>query len=277
MPAGSGRAKEPHHFCPDLYSPRYVHDRQRYEALFDCDDARSAKRVGEASVFYLYSEQAPTLIHEYSPDARIVAMLRNPVDMIHSLHSQRLFSGHEEIEDFAEALAAEPERARGERLPAHGHPVQALQYRRLGRYASFLQRYLDTFGPERVHVILFDDFTADTPHSYRSLLQFLEVDPAHVPDFRVVNPNSRVRSTRLRNFLKFSRWSTPLKAAGRRIMSAEHRRALAARIQSANQVVAPRPAMHTDLRRSLIEEFAPHNRQLEALLGRDLGTWLPSW
>ena len=107
--------KEPHFFGRDLYSPRFIRDEERYLSLFY--GAESHKRAGEASVYYLCSKRAAKEIKEFSPSACIIIMLRNPADMIYSLHSQRLYSGHENISDFEAALEAEEERKRGLRCP----------------------------------------------------------------------------------------------------------------------------------------------------------------
>ena len=75
---------------------------------------KGEKRLGEASVWYLYSKTAAQEIYSFNPDAQIVVMLRNPADMLYSQHSQFLYNGNEDIEDFSEALAAEPERTKPE-------------------------------------------------------------------------------------------------------------------------------------------------------------------
>ncbi len=70
-------------------------------------------RHGEAryrtdrSVFYLFSSRAAAEIHDYDPGSRVIALLRNPVDQMHSQHSEMLFQGDEDIASFEGALAAE--------------------------------------------------------------------------------------------------------------------------------------------------------------------------
>ncbi len=60
-------------------------------------DAGEAKRIGEASTRYLYSKDAPRLIADTQPNAYVVAILRNPVDMIASLHAHKLAGGTEDL------------------------------------------------------------------------------------------------------------------------------------------------------------------------------------
>ena len=87
-------------------------------------------------------------------------MLRNPVDVMYAQHNQLIFNVIEDIPDFAEALAAEPERRAGRRLPPGPINVENLFYRHSVRFAEQLERYFDVFGRERVHVMLFDDLTS---------------------------------------------------------------------------------------------------------------------
>src|SRR5947207_13310329 len=97
--------KEVHFFGADLHLENDVQDLSTYLELFA--DAKNEFRVGEASVWYLYSRHAAKEIKQFSAGSRIIIQLRNPVDMVHSLHSQLLFSGVEDIQDFESALRAE--------------------------------------------------------------------------------------------------------------------------------------------------------------------------
>src|SRR5438093_1590857 len=78
--------KEPHFFGSDLYHPGFVRNLDEYLSLFL--EAGNKKRAGEASVWYLYSRNAAAEIMAFCPSARIIAMLRNPVDMMYSNYCQ---------------------------------------------------------------------------------------------------------------------------------------------------------------------------------------------
>ncbi len=186
--------KEPHYFCPDVNAPFAVRDEAAYRALF-----RNARGqvAGESSATYLYSRVAAEKIYTASPDARIVAVVRNPLEMIPSLHSQRRVNGTEPCETLAAALGAEPKRKTGE-LPATGaFPF----YYDAACYTEQVQRYLDVFPAERVRIIVFDDLKRDVGGVYADLLEFLELSPFK-PDFRVVNRNKRVRSAALQRVVE---------------------------------------------------------------------------
>ena len=93
--------KEPCYFCNDFPRKRYVESESDYTALFR--KAKSGSILGEGSVWYLYSECAIENIYQFNPNAKIIAMIRNPVDLVYSLHSQLVYSGEETISDFEEA------------------------------------------------------------------------------------------------------------------------------------------------------------------------------
>ena len=251
--------KEPHHFCPDVNAPFAVRDEGAYRALF-----RNARErvVGESSATYLYSRVAAEQLRAANPDARIVAVVRNPLEMIPSLHSQRRVNGTEPCRTLAEALEAEPKRKTGE-LPATGaFPF----YYDAARYTEQLKRYLDVFPAERVRVVVFDDFKRDVGSVYAELLEFLKLSP-FTPDFRVVNRNKRVRSAALQRVVE-NPASLP-----NRLPGAFGRFAYKAldRLNSASAVRTElEPAVKEQLKRDFRDEVA----NLSDLLGRDLRGWL---
>ena len=263
--------KELHYFGSDLtLKKRARRDLDWYLAHF----ARHAgeKRIGEASVYYLCSTRAAAEIKAFCPAARIIIMLRNPVDMIYSLHSQLLYSGNESIADLHAALAAEPQRRAGRSIPRTTRVVESLFYRQMARYGNHVQRYLDQFSSERIHIIVFDDFKSDTAGVFRNVLRFLDVDDSFAPDLAVVNPNKVLRSARLHRFLL----SPPRlgKGLARALVPRALRQAAGDRLRQWNTVYRPRPALAPELRRQLQHEFAAEIERLGKLIGRDLSAWL---
>ncbi len=264
--------KEPLYFGDDLTRRYGRMTREQYLSLFA--DARDGQRVGEASAWYLYSRCAAGEIRDFAPQAQIIVMLRNPVDVMHAQHSQLLFNAAEDIPDFAEALAAEPERRRGERLPPGPIRLETLYYRESVRFAEQLERYFEAFGRDRVHVILYDDFRDQTLRTYAGTLAFLGVDTGFEPQIEVVNANRRVRSSVLQRLI-FQPPGPMLSTVRvlRRFPLVHRTRAALLRLNSRAQ---RRSEMDPQLRKRLTEELAPEVRQLGSLIGRDLSAWLPS-
>ncbi len=261
--------KEPMYFGQDL-SARYRRmTEEEYLALFK--DARADQRAGEASPWYLYSTESAREIRDFSPEARIIVMLRNPVDVMYSQHSQLVYNLREDLTDFAAALAAEDDRAAGKRIPEDALRPEALLYRKSVRFPEQVSRYLDCFGRERVHFIVFEDLAADPAGVYRSTLEFLGVDASFQIDHRVENANRAPRS-RLVQRLIFAPPRPVRSIYGRlRSMPAMHR--LRDRIARSNVESVKRAPMDPELRRQLTIEFAPQVRELGALIGRDLSAW----
>jgi len=262
--------KEPHFFGRDFTHPphRCIRDEATYFGLFA--DAGNAKRVGEGSVWYLYSKQAAREIHEFDATVRLLVMLRNPVDMLWSLHAQYLRNCNEEIVDFEEALAAEPDRREGRRIPKGAHFAPGLLYREAVTFSPQLRRYFEYFPRKQVHVIIFDDLKRDPARVYRDTLSFLDVDTEFVADFDVFNPTGRIQHWPLQRYVKthptFHRFIMMVTPQALRRWFGETMRPLTSPI--------PRPeSMDAELRARLQAEFAPEVEELSQLLNRDLSYW----
>ena len=233
--------------------------------------AGDARRVGTAYVWYLYSTRAAEEIHRFAPDASILVMLRNPVDMLYALHAEHLTNGNEDIADFSEALDAEPLRREGRRIPPHAHLPQGLLYSTVPRYSEQLERYFDRFGRDRVHVAIFEEFIADPVAGYRQALAFLGLGDdrsLESSDFEVVNASRKLRSERMRHLL-----ARPPELPRRiisRTVPAGVRKSLHAWAKRANVREAARPEMPAATRQRLQDLFAPEVARVEALLGRGL-------
>jgi hypothetical protein len=261
--------KEPHYFGSDLpFADRAPFSEAEYLAHFA--GARDERRIGEKSVWYLYSKRAAAEIKEFSPSARIIVMLRNPVDQMYSLYWDRRFQGSEPIMDFEAALQAEPSRRRGLGLPRRGMRENVL-YRAIASYPDQLARYFDAFGREHVHVIVLDDLKRDARAVYATTLEFLDVNPVTDALLRPTNVGRQVRSSRVARVLHTPPWFVV--RLGRAILSRPARVWLAARLRRLNSRQARPPAMPGELRRRLQAEFAPDVERLGSMLGRDLSHW----
>ncbi len=263
--------EETNHFATDLLREGDPwRSREAWLELFR--GARGEKRVGESSVFHLFSREAAANLHAFDPGARILVLLRNPVDWVASYHSQMVWNGDEDLLDLGQALAAEEERQRGERVPARLRFPERLHYGRVARFSEQLERYLAHFGREQVRVILHDDLARDPARVYRETLEFLEVDPEFRPPFEVVNPNRAVRSPRVGEWLR--RPPAWLARPTTALLPRALRTALRRGLRRWNSRVASRDPLPPELRRALAERFRPEVLRLAELLGRDLSGWL---
>jgi hypothetical protein len=264
------RMKEPMFFGSDL---QFLNCRRPTieEYLAHFADAGAALRIGDGSTTYLYSRLAPAEIREFNRDARIIIMLRDPVAVMHAWHGETVAKGNEPIHDFSAALEAEKRRRMGRDLPNRRGLREGLYYRHIVDFADHVERYFETFGRERVHVIVFDDWVSATPEVYRETLQFLEIDPSFLPALEVVNPSKRVRSHRFHDLVTEPPF--PLQRGIRALLPARLRGAMRYYLLKANTRAAPREAADPALMAELRSEFAPQIERLSALIERDLSAW----
>lgn len=189
--------KEPHFFGSDLsLMPGTIREENVYLQLFA--GAGNRKRLGEASVWYLSSPKAPHEIRAFSPDAKIIVMLREPAQMAYSLYSLYSRTGNEDLPTFEEALAAEPERRQGRGLPPGVYFPEGLLYTDAARNAAKVERYFEVFGRSNVFYVLFDDFVRDTAAVYRRALEFLGVDPKFEAELDPAKASGKVRMMAIR-------------------------------------------------------------------------------
>jgi len=199
--------KETWYFASELRSPgqrRRLAERpetlEEYLSLFAA--ARPDQRVGENSPAYLLSSTAAGRIGEAQPDARIIAILREPSSFLQSFHLQCLRNHVETEKSFAKAISLEADRRDGRNIPRHSARPHELLYSNHVRYVEQLQSYHAVFGRERVLVLIYDDFRADNEGTVRKVLDFLGVDDSTPIGVLEANPSYRVRSPRLHELVR---------------------------------------------------------------------------
>jgi len=273
--------KEPHYFGSDLQGSRFMQFRNRpekYHKLFH--DVRSETRIGESSPWYLVSKNAAKEIKSYDPNAKIIMILRNPVDMMYSMWSQFRYSGNEQIEIFEDALKAEPARKQGKQIRRAAHCITGLFYRDMATYSVQVKRYFDVFGQDNVKVIIFDDFKADTAGIYKEVLDYLELDSTFTTNFDVVNPNKDVRVEWLQKLILSTGFSLMLLkdrltylATTSRFVPYSYRTETVKGVINAYTKYEKRSPLTAETRKRILSEFESEIDDLGKLLDRDLSYW----
>ena len=157
--------------------------------------AEPGQRIGEASSSYLWSPVAAQRIAEVAPQASIIAIFREPASFLRSLHLQLLQNRHEEVTDFRTAVELDGERRQNRQIPSCSYWPSALIYDDRVSYVEQLRRYHETFGPDRVLTLIYDDFRADNEATVRSVERFLGVDDTVPLPALEVNPTVGLRSS----------------------------------------------------------------------------------
>lgn len=260
------RVKEPAFFCPELLPPDIViRDERQYLANYA--GSEHYRWRGDATTYYLYSKDAPARIKAYSPDARILVIVRPPLEQMRSNHAHLLRAGREDIADFHTAVAATRDRRRGRRMPARG--VQAwLDYTGVCSFAAQVERYQNAFGAERVKVVLLEDLRARPAETYRDVLAFLEVDTSFLPEFRVHN-EAPPRGV-LERFVTDLYRRPAIKQAASTLFPYGMRRRLVSSLRKLDTSRDRSDPRDLELRAELRSEV----QRLSDLIGRDLTHWM---
>jgi hypothetical protein len=267
--------KEPHFFASDFAAYRRITERDAYLALFAA--AAPDAMLGEASVWYLFSEVALRDIMDANPAARIIVMLRNPVDMVHALHGQLLHAPDEDVPDFERAWALQESRAAGRDIPRHCREPRHLQYRVVGSFAAQIERLHQHVPQEQVLVLLFEDFARDTAAAYAETLRFLGLPQDGRQSFERINASRARRSRLLATGVRDLVGSLgPLFSPAKRTLNAIglHPGRVVVRWNDRPQARAPLSAR---FRAELADAFREDVDRLEHLLGRSLDVWRSAW
>ena len=265
-------SKEPHFFATDIPGYREVTSIDDYLGLFG--DFTGTELLGDASVFHLYSSEALKNILDFNSHSKIIAMLRNPVDLAYSFHSQMLYTGDESIENFEDAWRAIDDRRLGLRIPTRCRDRKLLLYDEVVRLGRQVQELYKTFPKEQVRLILFDDFVSNTSEVYAQVVEFLALPQISRTDFPRLNQNRRHRSKTMADLL-FNK-SRFLKRPVRlfKKMFGVKEIGFLRRLRRLETKHEDRPPLCPRFRSELLEGMSDDVRLLETLIERDLSHWL---
>jgi hypothetical protein len=265
--------KEPYWYGTDLEPLRRVNalrSRDDYLACFHRRPKPRARWQGEASTLYLSSPDAIAQLDRDEPDALVICVVRNPIDVAHAFHMQMVYAGFEPQADFETAW-----RASGARRshPSLACPVpRLLDYRDVASLGRQVERARDQVGADRVHVIVYDDIVADLPSVLATLGERLGLSrPLRDPGR--VNGAMVMRSPRLARALRSTTGRRIARAAKSTLPPRVSRSLIASKDRVLKQTQG-REALSPALREELVEVFTPEVTRLEAVLGRDLEAWL---
>jgi sulfotransferase family protein len=266
--------KEPHFFAKDLGGYPRIKTLQDYEELFAASGPEHL-RVGEASVYYLRSSVAIQNISQFNPNAKIIAMFRNPVEMVHSMHSQLLYVAEENVSDFEAAWRLQERRAQGLDIPPRSRGSFLLQYAEFARFGTQAERLLSSFPREQVKLILYDDFKVSPKQVYDEVIGFLDLPHDRRTEFPRINENKRARLDWLRRV--YRKPPPALQSAFRglkRVVGAGPLSAVAAKVLELNTTKERRPPLEPGFRAELAAVFQEEVNRLGRILNRDLSHWV---
>jgi hypothetical protein len=266
--------KEPHFFAyenstPDAQGPgdhtKYAKtDLDSYCALFD--GVKNESAIGEAATTSLYMPIAVERIKYYIPEAKFIAILRQPADRAFSSYMNLIRDHREPVQEFAEALKLEEER-----ISCHWGFMW--HYTRVGYYYEQLKRFFGRFDKDQIRVFLHDEFNDNPVPILQDIFNFLEVDDGFMPDMRVRANVSGIQKSKVVEHLTgilFDR-PNPLRFLARRAFSEEGRWRFTTTVRDRN--LAPQ-TLPPSFRQVLTERFRDDILKLQELIDRDLTHWL---
>jgi len=179
--------KEPNFFSANTVSINHpvkpIRDAKKYLELFK--NARYEKYLGEASPSYLADPEAPKLIHELSPDAKIIISLRDPIERVFSHYLMYIRDGWWD-HSFKEQIEKE--------FKKNIHSADRIMELNTSFYYENVKRYLEIFGPNQVKIIIFEDFVKEPKETLQEILKFLDIENSFIDfDPEKFNPYIEVR------------------------------------------------------------------------------------
>lgn len=251
-------------------------DPQQYVSLFS--GAAPGDAIGDATPTHLYSRGAAQRIHDRLPDARIVAVLRDPIERAHSQYLMTVGKAWERS-SFFDAVQREA-----------NTPLERLRdwqlYVGLGLYYEQVRRYLDLFGPERVRIYIYEQVCGDWLSVVRDVCDFIGVPPpaedvvgdVYLNEYRELRHATGARLARwlvddqiMAGLQELLRRMPPF--AGALLKAWDLRETLIPLYGRLFFGRAPKPAIDAEALVYLRGIYQPEVLRLEKLLGVDLSVW----
>jgi hypothetical protein len=238
-----------------FYNEEHISSLHQYQKQFK--EVKDEKAVGEASVSYLYYPLVPSKIKKLNPEAKIIIVLRNPVDrgFSHYLMDKRLGFVNISYEDIVWKNSTHPQ-----------SKLYYQQYVSLGQYYEQVKRYLEVFGDRQVKILFYEDIVKDMQNVVKELYAFLNVDVTFSPDTQQ----------------QHNVYSSPKNFFIEKLYAQKKIRTIAKKIFGENiqqQVMhfffrKEKPVLNEKLKLDLIEVYKTNVYKTSELLKKDLTFWL---
>jgi Sulfotransferase family len=246
----------------DAYLASCITTWSDYQQLFA--GVKHEVAIGEASPSYLYYPETAQQIRSRLPEAKLIAILRDPVDRAYSNFLHHVQRDFESTDDFLEALQQEDSRL-------HQGWWWGFSYLRAGFYYQQLKPYFDRFDANQIQVYLYQDLQANFSNIWQQVLHFLEVDTDFVPTSQPRHNATGIPKNLL--WHRFLSQANPLKTLLKPLVPSRLRQQMVVELKNRN---LDKPALSTEIRQRLIGHYREDILQLQGLINRDLSAWLVS-
>ncbi|MEO8175087.1 MAG: sulfotransferase [Sphingomicrobium sp.] len=286
--------KEPHFFsqfdlnpCSDSELREKIET--EYLARYFPDYPGNGAVLAEASVSYLYRPEQMLPILRMWPEAKFIIAIRDPMELLPSVHRRLLYIGDEVVTDFSRAWSLVGERRKGRNIPRSCVDPRWLYYDEIGRLGKHVENFISVVGRERCFIAVFDDLAADPSAVYRSVLEFVGLPEDDRQDFAPQRPSRGYKSGRLQRLLKRPPKAMRGYLAGQhyrqRVKSLDRPDGIRSRVATAilsarkrvlrwNIADAPPIVVDDAVRKNIRELLKDDVARLSRVIDRDLSHWL---
>ena len=198
--------KEPFFWSDDIKESKHELRPQsldEYLSLFNQADPNLHTIVGEGSTRYLRSLNAVPNIIKFNPNAKFIAMLRNPLDVVQAFHMEQVYVLQEDQIDFAKAWKLQSRREAGFDMPKNSEGADYVLYRQVASFSNQIERLIEAVPSEQTKIIIFDDFIKDCQGTYKSVLDFLNIEDDKRTHFPPINSSHAQKSPLIAKFILY--------------------------------------------------------------------------
>ncbi|WP_404363752.1 sulfotransferase family protein [Marinobacter sp.] len=265
------KPKEPHYFIQGDFPKWWKITEEEYLSLFS--SAKKEKILLDSSVWYLYSKNSLRKIYEFNQDAKIIIILRNPVEMVHACHGENYKNRQDDQKTIKDSWELIEDRKKGKYIPSTCRAEQLLYYDEVAGYKVQVECALQHFNRDQVHIILFDDFKSNPSKVFECALNFLDIKTFKEMDFSPVNKSKTIHSsivgdlTRGHPKLVFDVYRFLKKKIGLNGIG------LMKKIRQINEHEKKRDPLPSELGIRIINNYREDIEYIEDLMGRDLSAW----
>ncbi len=238
----------------------HVTEKEDYKRLFR--NVKNEVAIGEASNSYILYEHAPRLIFDDCPNAKIIMMLRNPIDRAYSQYVMNLRLGKTLESDFIKEIE----------MDANSNIVgwgANHQYLFIGKYYEQVKRYFDVFPEKQILVCWYDDYKSNSDEVVKSIYKFLGVDG----NFEV-DTSEKLNTAGVPKFGKLNYWINQfgIISWAKRKFPRSWRSKFKKLMYTEDKEKIPEMSKHE--KDYLINYYKEDVLKLEELLNKDLSHWL---
>ncbi|MGD8744208.1 MAG: sulfotransferase [Candidatus Woesebacteria bacterium] len=270
--------KHPEVYMPEFKDRPYFGDdtypdlgEKEYKMMYE--EAGKGKVVGETCVWYMYSDSALKEIKKYNPRAKIIIMVRNPIDLLYALHSEMIFGNIEGERDFVKALKKEKERKIFDKENNYDYKGRRfLYYSNFVKFKDRIEIWQRSFGERNVCIIIFEEFINNTSKSFKSVLGFLDLDDTHfVPNFVRHNPNKVMKNKLLQCMV--TKPPELFRSLVHAYIPFKFRYWLVTKLIDINTNYVERPQLSIDIRNKISKKFKHEVTEMEKMLRKKIPEW----